>query len=69
MPAAIAEAIWSALTGLAVIDPTDSTGRPRPSASSIDTECVPVGVMRTRTADAPAACRVTRSQENGSARA
>ena len=46
---------------------TDSTGSPRPSARSIDTELGPVGAIRTRTADAPAACSDTFCQENGSA--
>ena len=62
-----APANCSAVIGRAVIDPTDSTGSPSPSASSIDTEFTPVGAMRTRTADAPAACSDTRCQENGNA--
>nr|VTP05475.1 hypothetical protein BIN_B_05318 [Mycobacterium kansasii] len=53
------------LTGRATIAATDSTGRPRSSASSTDTAEGPAGAIRTRTADAPLACNDTRCQENG----
>ena len=46
----------SALTGRVVIAPTESTGRPSPSARSMDTEFGPTGAIRARTEDAPAAC-------------
>ena len=51
----------------AAIEPTDSTGKPSPSASSIDTELAPTGAIRARTDDAPAACSDTCCHENGSA--
>jgi hypothetical protein len=50
-----------------VIEPTDSTGRPSPSARSIDTEFGPTGAILARTEEAPAACSETPCQENGSA--
>ena len=53
--------------GRATIDVTDSTGSPRPSASSTDTADGPDGAIRARTAVAPAACSDTPCQENGSA--
>ncbi len=45
---------------------TDSTGSPRGSASSTDTDPASPGVMRTRSRAAPAACSDTPCQENGS---
>ena len=53
-------------TGRAIIDATDSTGNPSPSASSTDTADGPDGAIRARTDDAPAACSDTPCQENGS---
>jgi hypothetical protein len=49
-----------------VSDSTESTGAPWTSAAAIDTESVPVLVSRTRSREAPEACRHTPFQANGS---
>ncbi len=55
----------SADTGRRTSSRTVKTGRPAGSASSSDTAPAPTGLSRTRTRDAPAACRHTPCQENG----
>ncbi|GLP78718.1 hypothetical protein TUM20984_01380 [Mycobacterium antarcticum] len=67
LPARPTSASCSALTGRVVIEPTDRTGSPSPSASSMDTELGPTGAILARTDDAPAACSDTCCQEKGSA--
>ncbi|RGC64960.1 hypothetical protein C5N14_31080 [Micromonospora sp. MW-13] len=57
---------WSAETGRSTREPTEMIGAPVTSASSRETLSVPVCETRTRAAAAPAACRATSFQENGS---
>ncbi|CAM3305387.1 hypothetical protein MYSI104531_27210 [Mycobacterium simiae] len=66
-PAAAANAADSAPIeiGRTTNSRTDSTGSPALSARSTDTDPVPVDAIRTRTRDAPAACKHTPCQENG----
>ncbi|CAM2824562.1 hypothetical protein MYSI104531_04745 [Mycobacterium simiae] len=64
-PARGAALSCAAATGRTTNSRTDSTGSPALSARSTDTALTPIGAIRTRTRDAPAACKHTPCQENG----
>ncbi len=59
-------AVRAGAAGRRASDSAVATGAPVPSARTTDIELSPVGAIRSRTAAAPTACRVTPLQAKGS---